>query len=78
MNKETNNDKSCSRKKGLMLAYGMAQLGTRVVTAISLAVIAFSFCSVKKEAQAFNGCVEGYRQGGGSVSGAVHFCNGGN
>ena len=70
--------KHCGSKKGAMLAYGVIQLGTGVVSALSLAAIALSFCSVKKEAKVFTDCVEQVRDSGKSASASVRFCNGGN
>ncbi len=69
--------KHCGNKKGAMLAYGVIQLGTSVVSALSLCAIALSFCSVKQEAKVFTNCVEEVRENGESASAAVHFCNGG-
>ncbi len=78
MSKEEKKDKkNCSSKKGLMLAFGLSTLGTRVFSAVSLAAIALSFCSVKKEATFFNDCVEEVIESGRSVSFAVRSCNGG-
>ncbi len=78
MSEATQNDKkNCGNKKGAMLAYGLLQLGTSVVSAISLAAIAISFCSLKQEAMVFNDCVEEVRSNGRNASSAVHFCNGG-
>ena len=71
------NKKHCGSKKVVMLAYGVIQVGTAVVSAASLAAIALSFCSVKHEAKAFTDCVEEVRQSGKSASAAVRFCNGG-
>ena len=70
--------KHCGSKKGAMLAYGVIQLGTGVVSALSLAAIALSFCSVKQEAKVFTDCVEEVRESRRSSSAAVRFCNGGN
>ena len=79
MTEENNNEKKhCGSKKGAMLAYGVIQLGTSVVSALSLAAIALSFCSVKQEAKVFTNCVEEVRESGKSTSAAVSFCNGGN
>ena len=79
MTEETNNEKKqCGNKKGVMLAYGVIQLGASVVSALSLAAIAFSFCSVKHEAKVFTNCVEEVKESGKSASAAVRFCNGGN
>ena len=78
MTEENNNEKKhCGSKKGAMLAYGVVQLGTGVVSALSLAAIALSFCSVKQEAKVFTDCVEEVRESGESASAAVRFCNGG-
>ena len=52
-------------------------LGSNVVSAIALAAIALSFCSVKQESKVFNKCVEEVEATGKSSSDAVHFCNGG-
>ena len=70
--------KHCGSKKGAMLAFGGIQLGSGIVSALSLAAIALSFCSVKQEAKVFNDCVEEVRESGKSASAAVRFCNGGN
>ena len=60
-----------------MLAYGVIQLSTSVVSALSLAAIALGFCSVKQEAKVFTECVEEIRENGKSAANAVRFCNGG-
>ena len=79
MTEEKNNEKKhCGSKKKAMLAYGVIQLGTSVVSAISLAAIALSFCSVKQEAKVFTNCVEEVKKSGNTASTAVRFCNGGN
>ncbi len=70
-------NKQCNSKKGAMLAYGVIQLGTSIVSAISLAAIALGFCSVKQEAKVFTECVEEIREDGNSTAKAVRFCNGG-
>ena len=78
MTEENNKDKKkCSGKGKAMLAYGMIQLGSSVVSAIALAAIALSFYSLKKEAKFYNDCVEEVRVNGKSFSSAVRFCNGG-
>tara|TARA_B100000965_G_scaffold3913_1_gene3064 strand:+ start:1110 stop:1349 length:240 start_codon:yes stop_codon:yes gene_type:complete len=78
MTDENNKDKKkCGSKGKAMLTYGIIQLGSSVVSAIALSVIALSFCSVKKEAKVFNECVEETQANGKSASNAVHFCNGG-
>ena len=79
MSKEDKKDKkSCTSKKGSMLAFGLITLSTRVISAVSLVAISLSFCSIKKEAQVFNDCVEEVRASGQRVSSAVSLCNGGN
>ena len=70
--------KQCNRKGKVMFAYGIIQLGSSVVSAVALAAIALSFCSLKKESKVFNECVEEVQATGKSSSEAVRFCNGGN
>ena len=70
--------KKCSGKGKVMVAYGMIQLSSAAISAVALAVIALSLCSLKKEAKFFNECIEEVRASGISTSDAVHFCNGGN
>ena len=74
-NKKDN--KKCGGKGKAMFAYGIIQLGSNVVSAVALAAIALSFCSVKQESKVFNECVEEVQSTGKSSSNAVHFCNGG-
>ena len=69
--------KKCSGKGKAMFAYGMIQLGSNVVSAVALAAIALSFCSLKQESKVFNECVEEIQATGKSSSDAVRFCNGG-
>ena len=71
------NKKKCSGKGKAMFAYGIIQLGSSVVSALALAAIALSFCSIKQEAKLFNECVEEIKENGQSSSSAVRFCNGG-
>ena len=70
--------KKCVGKGKVMFAYGIIQLGTSVVSAVALAAIALSFCSVKQESKAFNECLEEVQATGKSSADAVRFCNGGN
>ena len=78
MTEDTNKEKrNCTNKKGAMLAYGVIQLGTSVVSALALALIALSFCSVKQESKLFTDCVEEMQENGKSSLQAVNFCNGG-
>ena len=78
MTEENSKDKKkCSGKGKAMFAYGIIQLSSGVISAIALAAIAFSFCSLKKEATVFNECVEEMEANGKSSSSAVRYCNGG-
>ena len=70
--------KKCVGKGKVMFAYGIIQLGSSVVSAVALAAIALSFCSVKQESKAFNDCLEDVQAIGKSSADAVRFCNGGN
>ena len=77
-NQETSSKKkSCGGKNNAMLAYGIIQISATVVSAISLAAIAFAFCAVKQESKAFHGCVEEVMADGKTNAQAVRFCNGG-
>ena len=69
--------KKCSKKSKAMLAYGVIQLGSNVVSAVALAAIALSLCSVKQESKIFNECIDEIQTIGKSASDAVHYCNGG-
>ena len=69
--------KKCNGKGKAMFAYGIIQLGSNVVSAIALAAIALSFCSVKQESKLFNKCVEEIQSTGKNSSDAVRFCKGG-
>ena len=70
--------KKCVKKGKLMFAYGIIQLGSRIISAFALAAIALSFCSLKQESKMFNECVEEAKDANKSTSSAVRFCNGGN
>ena len=79
MTEENKTDqKKCGGKGKAMFAYGIIQLGSNLVSALALAAIALSFCSVKKESKVFNECVGEVQSSGKSSSDAVRFCNGGN
>ena len=78
MAEEKKDSKNCSGKKKIMFAYGFIQLGSSFVSAIALAVIAFGFCSIKKESKVFNRCVNEIVVGGSTNAEAVRYCNGGN
>ena len=45
-------------KNKAMLAYGVIQLGSKVVSAVALVAIALGLCSLKKELNFFNECVQ--------------------
>ena len=78
MSTENKSDKKkCGSKSKAMFAYGIIQLGSNVVSAVALAAIAFSLCSVKQESKVFNKCVSEIQMNGMNPSDAVHFCNGG-
>ena len=78
MTEENKTDKKkCSGKGKAMFAYGIIQLGSNVVSAVALAAIALSFCSLKQESKVFNECVEEIQATGKSSSDSVRFCNGG-
>ena len=70
--------KLCSGKGKAMITYGILQLGSSVVSAISLALIALSLCSLKSESKNFNRCVEEKIEQSTSFSDSVNYCNGGN
>ena len=69
--------KKCNGKGKAMFAYGILQLSSSVISAVALAAIALSLCSVKQESKVFNECVEEVQANGKSSSNAVRFCNGG-
>ena len=73
-----NEKKSCNGKAKAMLTYGILQLGSSIISAISLALIALSLCSLKSESKNFNNCVEERIEQSTSISDAVNYCNGGN
>ena len=78
MTEENKTDKKkCGGKSKAMFAYGIIQLGSSVVSAVALAAIAFSLCTMKQESKVFNECVERIQVTGKSSSDAVRFCNGG-
>ena len=78
MAESKNEKKSCSGKSKVMFTYGILQLGSSLVSAISLALIALSLCSLKNESKNFNNCVEEKIEQSFTVSDAVNYCNGGN
>ena len=78
MTESKNEKKSCTGKNKAMFTYGVLQLGSSLISAISLALIAFSLCNVKSESKNFNKCVEEKIEQSISISDAVNYCNGGN
>ena len=65
------------QKNKVMLAYGVIQLGSRVVSAVALVVIAIGFWSLKKESNFFNECVQEIKATGSPTADSVRFCTGG-
>ena len=78
MIEEKKDSKKCVGKKNIMFAYGFIQLGSSFVSAVALAMIAFGFCSLKKESKVFNSCVIEIVENGSTNAEAVRYCNGGN
>ena len=78
MNESKSEKKSCSGKSKAMFTYGILQLGSNLVSAISLALIALSLCSLKNQSKYFNNCVEEKIEQTTSISAAVNYCKGGN
>ena len=64
-------------KNKAMLVNGVIQLGSNVVSAVALVSIALGFCSLKKESNFFNECVEEIKATGSPTADAVRFCTGG-
>ena len=69
--------KNDSKKNKVMLAYGSIQLGSTVVSAVALVVIALGVCSLKKESNFFNECVQEIKATGSPTADSVRFCTGG-
>ena len=78
MTEENSSKQICGGKKKAMLAYGVIQISATVVSAVSLAAIAFGFVAVNQESKVFNSCVEEVIGEGKTNAQAVRFCNGGN
>ena len=74
--KKNDTNKDFKRKKA-MLAYGVIQLGSTVVSAVALVAIALSFSALKKESNFFNECVEEMKATGSPTADSVRFCTGG-
>ena len=77
MSEEKKESKNCGIRKKGMIAFGFIQLGSSFVSAIALVAIAFGFCSVKKESNAFNSCFTEIVENGSTKAEAVRYCNGG-
>ena len=77
MSEEITNQQFCGGKRSPMLDYGLVQISSTVVSAVSLAAIAFGLCAVKQQSHLFNGCVEAVVEEGRSQAEAVRYCNGG-
>lgn len=60
-----------------MLAYGLIKTSATVVSAVTLAAIAFNLCALKQESRLFNCCVEAVLAEGSSQAETVRYCNGG-
>ena len=60
-----------------MFAYGVIQLGAKVVSAVALVAIALGFCALKKESNFFNEFVEEIKATGSPTADSVRFCTGG-
>ena len=60
-----------------MLAYGVIQLGSTIVSAVALLAIVLNFFLLKKESNFFNKCVEKMKATGSPTADSVRFCTGG-
>ena len=69
--------KNCRSKKGLMLAYGLIQFSTSIISALSLIIIAISIYPIKEKSKLFNECVKENIKSLDKISKAVSFCSGG-
>ena len=74
--KKNDTNKDFKRKKA-MLAYGVIQLGSTVVSAVALVAIALNFFSLKKQSNFFNECVEEIKATDSPTADSVRFCTGG-
>ena len=63
------------RKNKKMLVYGFILICSKVISAVGLVVIALGFCSLKKESNFFNECVEEMKATGSPTADSVRFCN---
>ena len=77
MDEKNKDTKKEFRKNKAMVAYGVIQLASKIVSSIALVAIAISFCSIKKESNFFNECVEEIKATGSPTADSVRFCTGG-
>ncbi len=77
MDEKNKDTKKEFRKNKAMVAYGVIQLASKIVSSIALVAIAISFCSIKKESNFFNECVEEMKATGSPTADSVRFCTGG-
>ena len=77
MDEKNKDTKKEFRKNKAMVAYGVIQLASKIVSSIALVAIAISFCSIKKESNFFNECVEEMKATGSQTADSVRFCAGG-
>ena len=78
MSSSKSETKNCSNKNRAMFTYGVIQLGSSLISAISLAAIAISLCGLKSQTKLFINCVEASSNNLSSSAEAVRYCNGGN
>ena len=71
-NKKKDTKKDFRRNKA-MLTYGVIQQGSTFVSAVELVAIAISLCSLKKESNFFNECVEEIKATGSPKADLVRF-----
>tara|TARA_B100000700_G_C14749419_1_gene716815 strand:- start:305 stop:541 length:237 start_codon:yes stop_codon:yes gene_type:complete len=74
MGKESKKTKACARKKNTMLAYGLIQLSTRLISSIALASIALNFVNIEKDSDLFTYCLEQSLSNGQTAAEAVKYC----
>jgi len=77
MDEKNKDTKKEFRKNKAMVAYGVIQLASKIFSSIALVAIAISFCSIKKESNFFNECVEEMKATGSPTADSVRFCTGG-
>ncbi len=70
-------DKKCSSSKKVMVIYGVVRIGSSIITATSLLIIALGFSSIKNHLSLFNKCIDEQNTQSRTISQSVHFCYGG-